>query len=55
MKTNDHSHFGYEDLVPLFKAEKWNPEVLVKFVKEKGARFFPSLELGGHGAASGYA
>ena len=33
------SEFGYEDLVPLFKAEKWDPDALVKFVKENGARF----------------
>ena len=33
------SEFGYEDLVPLFKAEKWDPEVLVKFFKDNGARF----------------
>ena len=26
------SEFGYEDLVPLFKAEKWDPEVLVQQV-----------------------
>ncbi|MEP4079423.1 alpha-L-fucosidase [Haloferula sp.] len=31
--------FGYEDLVPLFKGEKWDPEGIVKFVKENGARF----------------
>ena len=33
------SEFGYEDLVPLFKAEKWDPEALVTFFKENGARF----------------
>lgn len=31
--------FGYEDLIPLFKAEKWDPDALVKFVKDNGARF----------------
>ncbi len=31
--------FGYEDLIPLFKAEKWDPEGLVKFVKDNGACF----------------
>ncbi|MFC7338701.1 alpha-L-fucosidase [Haloferula chungangensis] len=31
--------FGYEKLVPLFKGEKWDPDALVRFVKEKGARF----------------
>jgi alpha-L-fucosidase len=33
------SEFGYEDLVPLFKAEKWDPEALVKVFKDNGARF----------------
>ena len=31
--------FGYEDLIPLFKAEKWDPDALVKYVKDNGARF----------------
>jgi alpha-L-fucosidase len=31
--------FGYEKLIPLFKAGKWDPEALVKFFKENGARF----------------
>lgn len=31
--------FGYEDLIPLFKAEKWDPDALVKFMKDNGARF----------------
>ena len=31
--------FGYEDLVPLFKAEKWDPDALVTFCKDNGARF----------------
>ncbi|WP_158969624.1 alpha-L-fucosidase [Paraglaciecola sp. L3A3] len=33
------SEFGYEDLVPLFKGENWDPEGLVKFFKDNGARF----------------
>tara|TARA_R110002073_G_scaffold194845_2_gene353916 strand:- start:2163 stop:3674 length:1512 start_codon:yes stop_codon:yes gene_type:complete len=33
------SEFGYEDLIPLFTAEKWDPDALVKFVKDNGARF----------------
>ena len=33
------SVFGYEDLVPLFKAEQWDPDALVKFCKQNGARF----------------
>ncbi|RMD77429.1 MAG: glycoside hydrolase family 29, partial [Lentisphaerae bacterium] len=31
--------FGYEKLIPLFKAERWDPEAIVRFVKECGARF----------------
>lgn len=31
--------FGYEDLIPLFKAEKWDPDAIVKFCKDNGARF----------------
>lgn len=31
--------FGYEDLIPLFKAEKWDPDALVQFCKANGARF----------------
>lgn len=33
------SEFGYEDFIPLFKAEKWDPDALVAFVKDNGARF----------------
>jgi alpha-L-fucosidase len=31
--------FGYEDLVPLFQAEQWDPDELVRFFKTNGARF----------------
>ncbi|MCP4310255.1 MAG: glycoside hydrolase family 29 [Bacteroidetes bacterium] len=33
------SEFGYEDLVPLFKAENWDPDGLCKFFKDCGANF----------------
>ncbi|EMI43328.1 alpha-L-fucosidase [Rhodopirellula sp. SWK7] len=33
------SAFGYENLVPLSKAENWDPVSLVKFFKDNGARF----------------
>ncbi|MDP4612097.1 MAG: alpha-L-fucosidase [Opitutales bacterium] len=33
------SEFGYEDLIPLFTAENWDPDALVRFCKENGARF----------------
>ena len=31
--------FGYEKLIPLFTAAKWNPDALVQFFKQCGARF----------------
>ncbi|TWU44377.1 Alpha-L-fucosidase [Novipirellula aureliae] len=33
------SEFGYEKLIPMFKAEKWDPDALVKFCKDNGAHF----------------
>ncbi|BDS05873.1 alpha-L-fucosidase [Oceaniferula spumae] len=33
------SEFGYEKLVPLFKGENWDPDALVTFFKDNGARF----------------
>lgn len=33
------SEFGYEKLIPAFKAENWEPDALVKFFKDNGARF----------------
>lgn len=35
----DPADFGYEKLVPLLKADRWDPDALVKFVKDNGARF----------------
>ncbi len=40
------SEFGYKDILPLFRAEKWNPDALVKFYKECGAEYF--FALGNH-------
>lgn len=41
------SEFGYKDVLPLFKAENWNPEQLVKFYKDVvGAQYF--FALGNH-------
>ncbi|MGZ0655733.1 alpha-L-fucosidase [Coraliomargarita sp. W4R72] len=34
-----HSEFGYEKLIPMFTAEQWDPDALVKTVKDVGARF----------------
>ena len=33
------AEFGYEKMIPLFKGENWDPDALVEFVKDNGARF----------------
>ena len=40
------SEFGYKDILPLFKAEKWEPEKLVERYKRCGAQYF--FVLGNH-------
>lgn len=40
------SEFGFKDIIPLWKAEKWNPERLVAFYKKIGAQYF--FALGNH-------
>ncbi len=40
------SEFGFKDVLPLFKAEKWDPEALVAFYKKIGAQYF--FALGNH-------
>lgn len=37
------SKFGYKDIIPLWKAERWNPEELMKLYKKVGARYFVSM------------
>ncbi|MGS0524391.1 alpha-L-fucosidase [Zobellia nedashkovskayae] len=37
------SEFGYKDLIPLFTAEKWNPEKLMELYQKAGARYFVSM------------
>jgi alpha-L-fucosidase len=37
------SKFGYKDIIPLWKAEKWDPEKLMKLYKKVGARYFVSM------------
>lgn len=37
------SEFGYKDIIPLWKAEKWNPDQLMKLYKRVGARYFVSM------------
>ena len=33
------SEVGFKDIIPLFKAEKWNPDKLVEFYKKIGTNF----------------
>ncbi|MFI3247692.1 MAG: alpha-L-fucosidase [Rikenellaceae bacterium] len=44
---NEHyghpSEFGYKDIIPLWKAEKFDPEALMKLYKRVGAKYFVSM------------
>ena len=40
------SEVGFKDIIPLWKAEKWDPEKLVAFYKKIGAQYF--FALGNH-------
>ena len=40
------SEVGFKDILPLFKAEKWDPDKLVSFYKKIGAQYF--FDLGNH-------
>ena len=37
------SKFGYKDIIPLWKAERWNPEKLMALYKKTGAKYFVSM------------
>ena len=37
------SEFGYKDIIPLWKAEKWDPDRLMSLYKKAGARYFVSM------------
>jgi len=37
------SKFGYKDIIPLWKAERWNPEQLMALYKKIGAKYFVSM------------
>jgi alpha-L-fucosidase len=37
------SVFGYKDIIPLWKAEKWDPEKLMALYKKAGAKYFVSM------------
>jgi alpha-L-fucosidase len=37
------SVFGYKDIIPLWKAERWDPEKLMALYKKTGAKYFVSM------------
>jgi alpha-L-fucosidase/alpha-L-arabinofuranosidase len=37
------SEFGYKDIIPLWKAEKWDPDRLMALYKRAGAKYFVSM------------
>ena len=37
------SEFGYKDIIPLWKAEKWDPDRLMSLYKKAGAQYFVSM------------
>jgi alpha-L-fucosidase len=37
------SKFGYKDVIPLWKAEKWNPDELMDLYVKAGAKYFVSM------------
>ena len=37
------SKVGYKDIIPLWKAEKWDPEKLMALYKKAGAKYFVSM------------
>lgn len=44
LKTYGHpSKTGYKDLIPLFKADKWDPEHLMDLYAQAGAKYFVSM------------
>ncbi len=44
LKAYGHpSQFGYKDICHLWKAEKWDPEALIKLYKSAGAGYFVAL------------
>jgi alpha-L-fucosidase len=44
VQTYGHpSEFGYKDIIPLWKAEKWDPEALMALYKKVGAKYFVSM------------
>lgn len=37
------SKFGFKDIIPLWKAERWDPDKLMQLYKRVGARYFVSM------------
>ena len=37
------SVFGFKDIIPLWKAERWDPEKLMELYKKAGAKYFVSM------------
>ena len=37
------SEYGFKDIIPLWKAEKWDPEALMGLYKKAGAKYFVSM------------
>lgn len=37
------SKFGYKDIIPLWKAERWDPDSLMRLYKRVGAKYFVSM------------
>lgn len=37
------SEFGFKDIIPLWKAERWDPEALMALYKKAGAKYFVSM------------
>ncbi len=37
------SEFGYKNIIPLWKAERWDPEKLMTLYKKTGAKYFVSM------------
>ena len=44
VKTYGHpSVFGYKDIIPLWKAERWDADKLMELYKKAGAKYFVSM------------
>ncbi len=44
VKTYGHpSQFGFKDIIPLWTAKNWEPDVLMRMFQRAGARYFTSL------------